>query len=197
MANPGPGSNVEAIEFRNDALAPTLTYGAVSQDILPPPVPQTVPVLITSSTRDPLSEDPGLGSYADLALDLIFNPLAVLEKLAELEVRGTLLQPQSQGNLQGQEPSPLESLVIAQATTNASTDHVVVAEGRLRTSRYGQVLDAPGIVPVRGAGYRFDGLYYVEKVVHTMNTTASGWAYDQHFTLSRGGLGTTVQEVAS
>ncbi len=197
VADGGPGANVEHIEFDDNALAPTLTYGAVSQYLLPSPAPQTVPVLAAASTRDPLAEEPGMGSYKKLALELLTDPLNPLKKLAELEVRGTLFQPQSQGDLQNQAPLPLEAYAVAQGQTNESTDAVAGARGRLATQRYGEVLDAPGVVPVRGAGYSFDGLYYLRQVDHSIDTTPDGWSYVQDFTLQRGGLGTTVREVSS
>lgn len=196
VADGGPGSNVEAIDFFDNALAPVVTYGAVSQDLLPPPTPQMVPLLAAASTRNPLSQHPGLGSYGDLAEQLLTDPLEALGKLLELDVRGSLLQPQSLGCLQGQEPFPLEAQAIAQARTDESTSEVVVARGRLTGDRYGQVLEAPGIVAVRGVGYSFDGLYYVQQVVHDVDVTAGGWSYTQGFTLTRGGLGSTVQEVS-
>ena len=39
-------------------------------------------------------------------------------------------------------------------------------EGELDAGRYGGVLRARGLVGVRGAGYLYDGLYYVKQVTH-------------------------------
>jgi len=46
------------------------------------------------------------------------------------------------------------------------TPKAVTCEGSLDVTRYGGVLNARGLVGVRGAGPAFDGLYYVKKVTH-------------------------------
>ena len=84
------------------------------------------------------------------------------------------------------------ALVTAQGLTNESTDEVVTAKGRLETSRYGNVLQAPGIVTVRGAGWSCDGRYYVKQVDHAIDLRPESFGYTQDFTLTREGLGSTV-----
>ena len=73
----------------------------------------------------------------------------------------------------------------AQAQTDKSTDNVVTATGELNALRYGDLLQPRGIVGLRGAGYSYDGLYYVKEVTHTI---ARG-SYTQGFQLAREGVG--------
>ncbi len=83
-----------------------------------------------------------------------------------------------------------QAFARAQATVDAAAD-VVTAEGELDAGRYGGVLTARGLVGVRGAGSRHDGLYYVKRVTHRIG--ADG--YRQRFTLTRDGVGSTVPVV--
>ena len=66
----------------------------------------------------------------------------------------------------------------------------LTAEGELDTAAYGAVLRAKRPVLVRGAGPRFSGTWYVERVLHTF--TPDG--YTQRFALRRNALGVTGQE---
>jgi hypothetical protein len=75
----------------------------------------------------------------------------------------------------------------AQARTDQSMD-VVKVEGELNTAKYGMPLMARGLVGLRGAGFSYDGLYYVKKVTHAIKQGE----YKQKFTLSREGTGSTV-----
>jgi hypothetical protein len=84
----------------------------------------------------------------------------------------------------------VQAMSEAQAETEASQD-VLTAEGELDAVRYGHILQARGLVGLRGAGYSLDGLYYVKKVTHTISPAS----YTQKFTLAREGLGTTVPVV--
>jgi hypothetical protein len=79
----------------------------------------------------------------------------------------------------------------AQATTNTSADKVVTVQGQLDAIRYGDILRSPGLVNVRGVGFSYDGTYYVQSVTHTI----SRGVYNQNFTLTREGMGSTVEEV--
>ncbi len=64
------------------------------------------------------------------------------------------------------------------------------AEGELSTVTYRNILRAKHPVNVRGAGRRFSGTYYVEKVLHRIR----GEGYTQEFTLRRNALGVTGRE---
>ena len=48
-----------------------------------------------------------------------------------------------------------------------------------------------GIVGLRGAGYSYDGYYYVKSVGHTINRKE----YKQSFSLAREGTGSLTQRV--
>jgi hypothetical protein len=126
----------------------------------------TVPVVTVGSTRTPaLATNPALDNF----------PFA----------RTTLFKHEGLGTIL--------SYAKAQALTNRSTDEVVTAEGSLDVLRYGSVLDAPGVVPVRGVGASYDGLYYVKQASHQISRTG----YRQSFKLTREGLGSTITSVAS
>ena len=81
----------------------------------------------------------------------------------------------------------------AQAIADRSVDNVVTVSGELETVRYGGLLHLRGLVGLRGVGGSFDGHYYVKSVTHTL---APG-QYKQSFTITRDGLGSTVQRLAS
>jgi hypothetical protein len=83
-----------------------------------------------------------------------------------------------------------QALARAQGTTERGSDTVKV-EGELDAGRYGGVLRARGLVGVRGAGYLYDGLYYVKQVTHKL---ALG-SYSERFELTREGVGSTTPVV--
>jgi hypothetical protein len=122
----------------------------------------TLPISASSSTRLPLS----------------------LSALANENTQELL--PKSEGGL-----TYMEAQSRAQGVANRSRDRVVVAEGSLNTARYNRILQARGLVGVRGAGLKNDGLYYVKQVVHTLGLGS----YQQKFTLTRDGVGATVPAV--
>ncbi len=80
---------------------------------------------------------------------------------------------------------------LAEALVTRSTDNVVRVTGDLDALRYNGILRARRLVGVRGAGFSFDGLYYVQSVVHTIRAGS----YTQNFTLSREGLDSTTPVV--
>jgi hypothetical protein len=89
--------------------------------------------------------------------------------------------------LRGQEGlGTSQATAMAQAGTDASANTVSV-QGELDTLRYGDLLQARGIVEVKGAGFSYDGKYYVKKVTHLIRRGS----YKQRFTLTRDGLGST------
>ncbi|HXU45669.1 MAG TPA: hypothetical protein VN783_09090 [Thermoanaerobaculia bacterium] len=179
----GPGTNVNSMQFSYNALAPTLVYGLVLETMIDPYVP--LPVIASSSTRTPpLATDPAVG---DSILGLIPNPIKAIEDLASLAVRGTLYQ--------GPGLQWPQSMAESQAILNVSTDEVVTCEGELDVTRYGAVLTAPGVVPVRGAGFSYDGLYSVQSVTHKISSSRGNWDFKQSFKLAREGTGSTIEEV--
>jgi hypothetical protein len=90
----------------------------------------------------------------------------------------------------GRDSAQADALV--QAVVDRSVDDVVTVSGELDTIRYGDVLQLRGLVGLRGVGYSYDGLYYVKSVTHTL----SSGQYKQKFTITRDGLGSTVERVA-
>jgi hypothetical protein len=84
----------------------------------------------------------------------------------------------------------MQSMARAQASTDASID-AITAEGELDTLRYGDLLQARGLVGLRGVGYSYDGLWYVKRVRHVLQKEK----YQQSFTLTREGLGATTPVV--
>jgi hypothetical protein len=70
---------------------------------------------------------------------------------------------------------------IARAT---ETGDVVTGDGRLDVLRYGHILNARGLVGVRGAGPGFDGLHYVQRTTHQVKRGE----YKQSFTLRRNAI---------
>jgi len=157
----GPGSNVERINFQYNALAPSLLHGWVQDN----ETEEDLPLLTLFSTRlPPMASEP--------ALD--FN---------QPFVRNRQYQDPRLGYMRG--------LDLAQSDTDVSTDQVVTAQGELDSLRYGSILEAPGLVDVRGSGHSYDGRYYVQSVTHTI----SRGVYKQAFTLTREGTGSLVSEV--
>jgi hypothetical protein len=67
----------------------------------------------------------------------------------------------------------------------------VTAQGEVDSVRYGHALRARRLVGVRGAGFTYDGLYYVQRVTHTIGDGS----YAQRFSLSREGTGSLVPAV--
>jgi hypothetical protein len=84
----------------------------------------------------------------------------------------------------------MTAMARAQAEVDRSVD-AVVGEGVLDGARYGSVLRPRALVGVRGAGWSHDGLWCVRSVVHEI---AVG-SYQQRFTISRDGYGSTVPAV--
>lgn len=85
----------------------------------------------------------------------------------------------------------MQALAEAQAKSEKSSQDVVKGTGELDTGRYGGVLEARGLVGVRGVGLRYDGLYYVKSVTHKL----SGQSHKQEFEIVREGTISTVPAV--
>jgi hypothetical protein len=85
----------------------------------------------------------------------------------------------------------VRALLIGLAKDAQAAD-AVTATGSLDVLRYGQVLNARGLVGLRGAGTAFDGLWYVTGVTHELKRGE----YKEQFTLSRNGLVSTLPSVA-
>lgn len=160
--NLGPATNVDNLDFKYDAREATKVHGRVRDRNLN----VDLPVLTFTSTRIP--------------------PLAAFPALPfeYSQVRDTELQ-----DVEGL--TYAQAYARAQAVTNKSMDNVLTVSGEVDTVRYGDVLEARGLAGVRGAGYTYDGYYYVKNVTHTL----SEGNYKQRFTLTREGKGSTVPVV--
>lgn len=121
----------------------------------------TLPLITTCSTRPPLSSQSALS----------FMP----------NVRK--VQPEKTEGV-----SYLQAMIRAQGKTDASLDQVVTANGELNALAYGNLLQPRELVGLRGAGYSYDGLYYVKNVSHSIQKGE----YKQRFTLTREGTGSII-----
>ncbi|HEX5503426.1 MAG TPA: hypothetical protein VFW96_12445 [Thermomicrobiales bacterium] len=124
---------------------------------------QTLPVRTVASLRPPLAAFPAW---------LVNQP----------NVRGTQLRHSGLDAPQ--------AFARAQALTDAASD-AVEANGELDALRYGDLLQPRALVGVRGAGYSYDGFWYVKRVTHLIRKDS----YKQQFTLTREGLGSTTPVV--
>lgn len=154
--NQGPEMNVDSISFAYNGLAPTI----VKDEVLDRYTDTSIPVETFISLRLP--------------------PLAAMPALPfQLPNVRTSLLEQNTGL------SVMEAYARAQGITDKSVDGVVTAQGELDALRYGDLLEARGIVGLRGAGFTYDGLYYVKSVSHAI----SKGQYKQRFSLTREGTG--------
>lgn len=85
---------------------------------------------------------------------------------------------------------PVQSALAALARATNAPDPVE-GSGELDSVRYGEVLRARRLVGVRGAGFSYDGFYYVKRVTHRFTQED----YTQSFTISREGTGTLLPAV--
>jgi hypothetical protein len=135
------------------------------------------------------------GAVSDADLEVVIPVVTFAStRLPPLASRPALMANQPfvrKSMLDYQGSSWIEAQAQAQSITDQSTDNVVTAQGRLNVLRYGDILTAPGLVGLRGAGFSYDGLYYVKSVSHQI---ALG-QYTQSFTLAREGTGTLVNGV--
>jgi hypothetical protein len=152
----GPATNVESINFENNATEAVTVQGQV-QDRRSN---QRIPVMTLLSTRPPLALNSPL-----------LNPQT--RRIERFRAES------------GQDTG--QAMAQAQARTERSMDTVKV-EGELNSAKYGAPLRARGLVGLRGAGFSYDGLYYVKKVTHHLQQGQ----YRQKFTLAREGTGSTV-----
>jgi hypothetical protein len=87
--------------------------------------------------------------------------------------------------------SPVGAALAALGALFKTAD-VISGSGQLDVLRYGRVFKARQQAAVRGAGNYYDGKYYVKSVTHNIKRGE----YKQSFTLSRGGVGSSVSTVS-
>jgi hypothetical protein len=114
-------------------------------------------------------------------IDLLKAPLAAK---APTPLRSEQLRPTANQSPAGAALAGLAALF--------KTADVVSGSGQLDVLRYGQIFKARQKAAVRGAGNYYDGDYYVKSVTHNIKRGE----YKQSFTLSRGGLGSSVSTVS-
>jgi hypothetical protein len=160
--NLGHETNVESLDFQYDARSAVRVEGRVRDRTLN----TDLPVMTFSSMRVP-----PLAAFPALPFDFPNVRTVPLDNAEGLTYA--------------------QAFARAQAATDASMDNVLTANGEVDGARYGDVLEARGLVGVRGAGYNHDGLYYIKSVRHTI----SRGQYKQQFTLTREGMGATLPVV--
>jgi hypothetical protein len=114
-------------------------------------------------------------------IDLLKAPLA---RQAPTPLRSENLKPIASESPAGAALAALGALF--------KTADVVSGSGQLDVIRYGRVFKARQLAAVRGAGDYYDGKYYVKSVTHNIKRGE----YKQSFSLSRGGLGSSVSSVS-
>ena len=102
--------------------------------------------------------------------------------------RATPLKTQQLTPLSGS--NPIKAALVALGKLLVSSD-AIGASGELDVLRYGYVLKIRQRASVRGAGDYYDGQYYVKSVTHNIKRGE----YKQSFSLTRGGVGSTVSTV--
>jgi hypothetical protein len=169
--NMGPESNVDSISFSYDAMAPTTVVDVVQDSRTGLPMP----VFALFSSRLP-----PLAAFPAPAADLLAHHRVSTLNLPE-QAEGAA--PTSRGGMTWE-----QAMALAQSKVDASVDKVVTATGELDALRYGNLLTPRGLVGLRGAGFSYDGTYYVKSVTHSIKLGA----YKQRFTLTREGVGSTT-----
>jgi len=161
--NLGPNTTVDRLDFQYNAREATRVEGRVRDRNLN----TDLPVLTFASTRMP-----PLAAFPPLPFELSSVRTTQLEDIAGLTYA--------------------QAFARAQAITNKSMDNVLTATGEVDTTRYSDVLESRGLVGVRGAGYNYDGFYYVKNVTHAISSAGE---FKQRFTLTREGKGSTTPVV--
>lgn len=161
----GAASTVDRAQAEYDALAAATYFGYAIETDVPPYLP--IPFTTIASSRTPA---------------LAANPAIT----ASLYTRRNLWR--------SDDHDPVRALIKAQATTDASTDSVVTLSCDVSPVRLGRVVNAPGVVGVRGTGGSYDGLYYLKSATHKIDLLHDEeWSYTQSLVMTREGVGTTTQ----
>lgn len=159
--NLGPATNVRNLQFAYDALAP---------------------MLVQSEYQDlELGEELLVDTFATTRLPPLAAVPALLANFPNLR---TVVHANDGLD-------EIQAFAQAQAETDRSVDNVVQATGELDPLRYGEILNARDLVGVRGAGWSYDGMYYVKSVTHHITRRD----YRQSFVLTREGVGSTLSAV--
>jgi hypothetical protein len=114
-------------------------------------------------------------------IDLLKAPLGAR---APTPLRSQQLRPIANENPAGAALAGLAALF--------KTADVITGSGQLDVLRYGQIFKLRQLAQVRGAGNYYDGKYYVKSVTHNIKRGQ----YQQSFSLSRGGIGSSISTVS-
>jgi hypothetical protein len=114
-------------------------------------------------------------------IDLLKAPLA---SKAPTPLRSEQLKPVAN-------ESPMGAALAALGALFKTAD-VISGSGQLDVLRYGRIFKARQLAAVRGAGPYYDGKYYVKSVTHNIKRGE----YKQSFSLTRGGVGSSVSTVS-
>jgi len=114
-------------------------------------------------------------------IDLLKAPLA---SKAPTPLRSEQLKPVAN-------ESPMGAALVALGAMFKTAD-VISGSGELDVLRYGRIFKARQLAAVRGAGPYYDGKYYVKSVTHNIKRGE----YKQNFSLTRGGVGSSVSTVS-
>jgi hypothetical protein len=163
------GVPMPALTF-NMGPASNVTSISFSQDGL-------LPLTVTGT----LLEDVGGLALPLPGLPPVYVPPMAL--LPTLPYRTKILRDQAKNDV-------AQSLLDAQALLTTGRDSVT-AQGEVDTVRYGWPLQARSVVGVRGAGYSYDGLYWIKSVTHNIERGK----YTQSFSLAREGTGALLPVV--
>lgn len=160
----GPLTNVQTISFQHNPMAAQYSVGVVQDAFL-----ETLLPVIThgpSGQMVPLAARAGMADNPGLGHVSLFADSGAFWVTAQLQ---------------------------ASSQTDASLQQVVTVQGTLDGLRYGTVLDAPGLVDLRGTGDTYDGRYYVKSVTHTIQRGQ----YQQDFVLTREGRGSSIHHIGA
>lgn len=118
--------------------------------------------------------------FTKLSIDIPLPEVSLLSPPLALRQAPTLRTEPLAG---AAKDNPIGAIAKGLAKVAESAD-AVTGSGQLNVLRYGRVLNARGLVGVRGAGLGYDGLYYVKSVTHNIKPGE----YTQSFSLARNGL---------
>jgi hypothetical protein len=133
------------------------------------------------------------GQVQDRKLDQTLPVMTFASTRPPLAARSALLTQSSTRVRQFRQSGvdTTQAFARAQAETDRAADRTVTATGQLDATRYQGVLKPRGLVGLQGAGFTYDGLYYVERVTHRIRKGE----YTQDFTLTREGTGSLTPVV--
>ena len=146
-----------------------------------------------SFSQDSLAPVQSTGSYImPESMTAIPIPAGASLRLPPLAARP--VQPRRTRLLRQSGNSDTAQAIIDAVAQASNAPDAVTGSGVLDSIRYGTVLRARSLVGVAGAGYTYDGNYYVRRVTHEIEPRGG---YRQSFSISREGTGAQAPVVLS